>query len=109
MTTTTTVANVNAVQGGNPLQGLLAYGQSPWIDFIRRNILLNGDLRKMIADDGLRGMTSNPAIFEKAITGSDDYADLLGAPEPKKLNAKGLYEQIAIREVKTAADIFRSV
>jgi len=49
MTTTTTVPNVNAVQGENPLRGLLAYGQSPWLDFIRRNILLNGDLKKMIA------------------------------------------------------------
>jgi transaldolase, mycobacterial type len=87
----------------------LAHGQSPWLDFIRRNILLNGDLKKMIADDGLRGMTSNPAIFEKAITGSDDYNDLLNAPEAKKLNAKGLYEQIAIRDVQTSADIFRSV
>lgn len=109
MTTTTTMPNVNAVQGGNPLKGLLAHGQSPWLDFIRRNILLNGDLKKMIADDGLRGMTSNPAIFEKAITGSDDYADLLNAPEAKKLNAKQLYEQIAIRDVQTAADIFRGV
>lgn len=109
MTTTTTLPNVNAVQGGNPLQGLLTYGQSPWLDFIRRNILLNGDLKKMIANDGLRGMTSNPAIFEKAITGSDDYADLLNAPDAKKLNAKGLYEQIAIRDVQTATDIFRGV
>jgi transaldolase / glucose-6-phosphate isomerase len=109
MTTTTTLPNASAVRGGNPLRGLLAHGQSPWLDFIRRNILLNGDLKKMIADDGLRGMTSNPAIFEKAITGSDDYNDLLNAPEAKKLNAKGLYEQIAIRDVQTSADIFRSV
>ena len=109
MTTTSTVPKTDAVQGGNPLQGLLAYGQSPWLDFIRRNILLNGDLKKMIGDDGLRGMTSNPTIFEKAITGSDDYVDLLNAPEAKKLNAKGLYEQIAIRDVQTAADIFRGV
>jgi len=109
MTTTTTMPNVKAVQGRNPLKDLLAYGQSPWLDFIRRDILLNGDLKKMIADDGLRGMTSNPAIFEKAITGSDDYADLLNAPEAKKLNAKQLYEQIAIRDVQTAADIFRGV
>lgn len=109
MTTTTTLPSVNAVQGGNPLQGLLAYGQSPWLDFIRRNILLNGDLKKMIASDGLRGMTSNPAIFEKAITGSDDYADLLNAPDAKRLNAKALYEQIAIRDVQTATDIFRGV
>jgi transaldolase / glucose-6-phosphate isomerase len=109
MTTTTTLPKTDAVQGGNPLRGLLAYGQSPWLDFIRRNILLNGDLKKMIANDGLRGMTSNPTIFEKAITGSDDYVDLLNAPEAKKLNAKALYEQIAIRDVQTAADIFRGV
>src|SRR6266568_2473635 len=109
MTTTTTLPNVSAVQGGNPLKGLLAYGQSPWLDYIRRNILLNGDLKKMIANDGLRGMTSNPTIFEKAITGSDDYADLLNAPEAKTSNAKGLYERIAIRDVQAATDIFRSV
>src|SRR5438876_8764114 len=109
MTTTTTIPNMSAAQGANPLKGLLAYGQSPWLDFIRRNILLNGDLKKMIANDGLRGMTSNPTILEKAITGSDDYADLLKSPEAKTLNAKGLYERIAIRDVKTATDIFRSV
>ena len=97
------------VQGDNPLKGLLAYGQSPWLDYIRRNILLNGDLKKMIANDGLRGMTSNPAIFEKAIVGSDDYSDLLNSPEARQLNAKGLYEKIAIRDVQAAADIFRGV
>src|SRR5258708_17019442 len=96
MTTTTTIPNMSAAQGANPLKGLLAYGQSPWLDFIRRNILLNGDLKKMIVDDGLRGMTSNPAIFEKAITGSDDYADLLGAPEAEQFKPKELYDRIAI-------------
>jgi transaldolase/glucose-6-phosphate isomerase len=109
MTTTTTVPNVNAVQGGNPLQGLLAYGQSPWLDFIRRNILLNGDLKKMIANDGLRGMTSNPAIFEKAITAGDDYNDIIHAQDAKSSSAMALYEKIAIRDVQDAADIFRAV
>ena len=109
MTTTTTMPNVNAVQGGNPLQGLLAYGQSPWLDFIRRNILLNGDLKKMIANDGLRGMTSNPAIFEKAITAGDDYNDIIKAPDAQSSTAMALYEKIAIRDVQDAADIFRSV
>jgi len=109
MTTTTTVPNVNAVQGGNPLQGLLAYGQSPWLDFIRRNILLNGDLKKMIAHDGLRGMTSNPAIFEKAITAGDDYNDIIHAQDAKSSSAMALYEKIAIRDVQDAADIFRAV
>ena len=109
MTTTTTLPNVNAVQGGNPLQGLLAYGQSPWLDFIRRNILLNGDLKKMIVNDGLRGMTSNPAIFEKAITAGDDYNDIIKAPDAQSSTAMALYEKIAIRDVQDAADIFKSV
>jgi len=109
MTTTTTMPNVNAMQGGNPLKGLLAYGQSPWIDFIRRNILLNGDLKKMIADDGLRGMTSNPAIFEKAITAGDDYKDIINAPDAKSSTATELYEKIAIRDVQDASDIFKGV
>ena len=109
MTTTSTVPNVNAVQGENPLRGLLAYGQSPWLDFIRRNILLNGDLKKMIAHDGLRGMTSNPAIFEKAITAGDDYNDIIHAQDAKSSSAMALYEKIAIRDVQDAADIFRAV
>jgi transaldolase / glucose-6-phosphate isomerase len=109
MTTTTTIPNVNAVQGGNPLKGLLAYGQSPWLDFIRRNVLLNGDLKKMIADDGLRGMTSNPAIFEKAITAGDDYNDVIHAPDAKSSTAMALYEKIAIRDVQDATDIFKTV
>ena len=109
MTTTTSMPNVNAVQGGNPLKGLLAYGQSPWLDFIRRNILLNGDLKKMIDNDGLRGMTSNPAIFEKAITAGDDYNDIIHAPDAKSSTAMALYEKIAIRDVQGATDIFKTV
>jgi transaldolase len=108
MTTTTTVPNL-AAKGENPLKGLLAYGQSPWLDFIRRNILQNGDLKKMIADDGLRGMTSNPAIFEKAITAGDDYNDIIKAPDAKSSTAMALYEKIAIRDVQDAADIFGPV
>ena len=108
MTTTTTLPNM-ATKGANPLKGLLAYGQSPWLDFIRRNILLNGDLKKMIENDGLRGMTSNPAIFEKAITAGDDYNDIIKAPDAKSSTAMALYEKIAIRDVQDAADIFSSV
>jgi len=109
MTTTTTIPSMNSAQGANPLKGLLAYGQSPWLDFIRRNILLNGDLKKMIQEDGLRGMTSNPAIFEKAITAGNDYDDIIKAPDAKSSTAMALYEKIAIRDVQDAADIFRSV
>jgi transaldolase len=109
MTTTTTIPNLPATQGANPLKGLLAYGQSPWLDFIRRNIILNGDLKKMIANDGLRGMTSNPAIFEKAITAGNDYDDVINDPASKSLDAKGVYERIAIRDVQDVADTFRGV
>lgn len=109
MTTTTTIPNASPAQGANPLKGLLAYGQSPWLDFIRRNILLNGDLKKMIQEDGLRGMTSNPAIFEKAITAGDDYNDIIKAPDAKASTAMALYEKIAIRDVQDATDIFKPV
>ena len=109
MTTTTTLPNLAGVKGENPLKGLLAYGQSPWLDYIRRNILLNGDLKKMIDNDGLRGMTSNPAIFEKAITAGDDYNDIIKAPDAKSSTAMALYEKIAIRDVQDATDIFGPV
>jgi len=108
MTTTTTLPKVGA-KGVNPLRALLEFGQSPWMDYIRRDLLTSGALKKMIQEDGLMGMTSNPTIFEKAITGSKDYADILESPEAKKLDAKGVYEKIAIRDVQDAADIFKGV
>ena len=109
MTTSATVPNTGSQSAANPLKGLLAYGQSPWMDYIRRDLLTGGGLKKMIADDGLRGMTSNPAIFEKSITGSSLYNDILDAPEAKSLNAKQLFEKIAIRDVQDACDIFKPV
>ena len=109
MTTTTTVPSVGTAQGTNPLKALLSYGQSPWMDYIRRDLLTSGGLKKYIQDDGLRGMTSNPAIFEKAIVGSNIYSDILNSPDAKKLDAKGLFEKIAIRDVQDACDIFKSV
>lgn len=109
MTTTTTVPNIGTGQGMNPLKGLLAYGQSPWMDYVRRDLLTSGQLKKYIDNDGLRGMTSNPAIFEKAITGSTLYTDILNSPEAKKLDANGLFEKIAIRDIQDACDIFKPV
>jgi transaldolase/glucose-6-phosphate isomerase len=109
MTTTTTIPSVGADQSANPLKGLLAYGQSPWMDYIRRDLLTSGQLKRYIDDDGLRGMTSNPAIFEKAILGSNLYADILTSPDAKKLTAKGLFDKIAIRDVQDACDIFKPI
>jgi transaldolase/glucose-6-phosphate isomerase len=71
MTTTTTIPGISAGEGTNPLKGLLAFGQSPWMDYVRRDLLTSGQLKKYIDNDGLRCMTSNPSIFEKAITGSN--------------------------------------
>jgi len=107
MTTTTTIPNVGTA--ANPLKGLLAYGQSPWMDYIRRDLLTSGDLKKYIDNDGLRGMTSNPTIFEKAITGSNLYNDIINSSEAKKLNANGVFEKIAFRDVQDACDIFAPV
>jgi transaldolase / glucose-6-phosphate isomerase len=109
MTTSATVPNTGTQSAANPLKGLLAYGQSPWMDYIRRDLLTGGGLQKFIAEDGLRGMTSNPTIFEKAINGSTLYSDILNSPEAKSLNAKQLFEKIAIRDVQDACDIFRPV
>ena len=109
MTTTTTIPSIGTGQGANPLKGLLAYGQSPWMDYIRRDLLTSGELKKYIDNDGLRGMTSNPAIFEKAITGSNLYVDILNSPEARKLDANGLFEKIALRDVRDASVIFKPV
>jgi len=107
MTTATTVPNISTGGATNPLKGLLAYGQSPWMDYIRRDLLTSGQLQKYIDNDGLRGMTSNPAIFEKAITGSNLYNDILTSPDVKKLDANGIFEKVAIRDVRDACDIFK--
>src|SRR5712664_1109833 len=109
MTTTTTIPSIGTGQGTNPLKALLTYGQSPWMDYISRDLLTSGELKKYIDNDGLRGMTSNPAIFEKAITGSNLYDEILSLPDAKKLDANGLFEKIAIRDVQDACDIFKPV
>ncbi|MFZ1928531.1 MAG: transaldolase [Candidatus Sulfotelmatobacter sp.] len=94
----------------NPLKALLEYGQSMWLDYIRRDLITSGKLKTMIDVDGLRGMTSNPSIFEKAIADSNLYDDMLQslASQPD-LNATSRYEQIAIRDIQGAADILKPV
>jgi transaldolase / glucose-6-phosphate isomerase len=94
----------------NPLKELLKYGQSLWLDFIRRNLITSGELKRLIAEDGLRGMTSNPSIFEKAIAGSTDYADIVAELARKPgLDAKAIYEHIAVRDIQDAADLLRPI
>src|SRR5215468_10035799 len=94
----------------NPLKELRTYGQSAWFDYIRRNLITSGELKRMIDEDGLGGVTSNPAIFEKAIVGSTDYAETLKGLEGRSdLEAMGLYEILAIKDIQDAADALRPV
>ncbi len=94
----------------NPLKELIGYGQAMWLDYIRRDLFTTGKLKTMIADDGLRGMTSNPAIFEKAIADSSLYDDVLHSLASQKgLSATAKFEQIAIRDIQDAADTLRPV
>ena len=93
----------------NPLQALQEQGQSVWLDYIRRNLLASGEFSRLIKEDGLRGVTSNPSIFEKAITGSTDYTETLRTLAPQYRDAKSLFEQVAIRDIQDAADLLRQV
>ncbi len=104
------VETVEAGKAVNPLKELLKYGQSVWLDYIRRNLITTGELKRLIAEDGLRGMTSNPSIFEKAIAGSTDYTDFLNSLKGKTdLDAKARYELLAIRDIQDATDLMRPV
>src|SRR6476619_5435311 len=101
---------VDTAKAVNPLKELQNFGQSIWLDYIRRQLITSGELQRLIDEDGLRGITSNPSIFEKAISGSTDYADLLQSLQSRTdLDAKARYEILAIRDIQDAADILRPV
>jgi transaldolase/glucose-6-phosphate isomerase len=104
------VSTLEAAKAANPLTQLQTFGQSIWLDYIRRDLLKGGELQRLISDDGLRGMTSNPAIFEKAIAGSTQYQDFLDSLAGRaELDAKGRYELLAIRDIQDAADLLAPV
>jgi transaldolase len=90
----------------NPLVELQAYGQSFWYDNIRRKFLNDGTLQNLINDDGLRGMTSNPSIFEKAIGKSEDYDQQISEEVQAGKDVKGVYEALALADIRTACDMF---
>ncbi len=91
----------------NPLKQLEKLGQSIWLDYIRRDLITGGGLRRLIEEDGLRGMTSNPAIFEKAIADSHDYDADIRAMAIEGKGTTAIYESISQRDVQNAADTFR--
>jgi transaldolase/glucose-6-phosphate isomerase len=104
------VETLETAKAVNPLIQLQTFGQSIWLDYIRRDLLKSGELQRLISEDGLRGMTSNPAIFEKAIAGSTQYQDFLDSLAGRTdLDAKSRYELLAIRDIQDAADLLRPV
>jgi transaldolase len=90
------------------LHQLMELGQSVWLDYIRRSLMTSGKLQDYV-DLGLRGMTSNPAIFEKAIAGSDDYEETLQILASHQKSPKEIYESLAIEDIQEAADVLRPI
>ena len=99
----------NTTSASNPLLALAACGQSVWLDNISRDLIESGELLRLIEDDGLAGVTSNPAIFEKAIAQGTQYRRLLGALRGTGLTPKAVYETLAITDIQDAADRFAGV
>jgi len=91
------------------LAALTAAGTSVWLDQIRRGMIEDGELGRMVAEDSLRGVTSNPAIFEKAILGSSDYDEDMAAAAREGLSAREVYRRLAVKDVQLAADVLRPV
>ncbi|CAN5136210.1 hypothetical protein BH09GEM1_BH09GEM1_19120 [soil metagenome] len=91
-----------------PMRGILRFGQSVWLDYLRRGMTRSGELAQMV-EDGLRGMTSNQTIFEQAIAGSADYDDALIELNASYATDREMFEALAIRDVQEAADVFRGV
>src|SRR5689334_9837823 len=90
------------------MQELLDQGQSVWLDYLRRGMLSSGELQRLI-DDGLRGMTSNPTIFEHAIGGSTDYDEALSQVAASPRTDRQIFDLLAVADVRTAADAFRPI
>ena len=94
----------------NPLVAVQQWGQSIWYDNIHRSLITSGDLQALVEQDGLLGITSNPAIFEKALTGSADYDQPMQALVEQGVgSALDVYERLAIQDIRMAADVLRAV
>ncbi|MEW6643958.1 MAG: bifunctional transaldolase/phosoglucose isomerase [Pseudomonadota bacterium] len=94
----------------NPIKALHQHGQAIWLDFLARNFIAKGDLKDLIDRDGVRGVTSNPSIFEKAIAGSTEYDDSIARLLRERDRSVGdLYETLAVEDIQRAADVLRPV
>src|SRR5574338_268412 len=93
----------------NPLLELESFGQSIWLDHLRRSSLENGEFKQWIDQDGASGLTSNPSIFEKAIAGSHDYDEAIRALSREGKSAEEIYQALTIEDIQHAADLFRPI
>src|SRR3954469_8503688 len=94
----------------NPVKALEAHGQAVWLDFLARGFIAKGELKKLIDSDGVKGVTSNPSIFEKAIGSSDEYDGSIGAAlKTGDRPVAELFEKLAIQDIQNAADVLRPV
>lgn len=94
----------------NPVKALQKHGQAVWLDFLARGFIADGDLKKLIETDGVRGVTSNPSIFEKAIGSSDEYDAPIGELlEKGDRNVSKLFEDLAVTDIQHAADVLKPV
>lgn len=91
----------------NPLVALAGFGQSIWLDFLRRGMISSGELKRLIDEDGLRGVTSNPAIFEKAIAGSDNYDRSIRELARGGRSVDDIYHRLTVEDIQGACDLFR--
>ena len=93
----------------NPLLTLESFGQSLWMDFIRRDMVTSGELKRLIEQDGISGVTSNPSIFEKAIGGTHDYDDQIRNLSRQGKSSDDIYQAVTIQDIQMATDVFRPV
>ena len=91
----------------NPLLELEAWGQSIWMDFIRREMITSGELQRLISEDGVSGVTSNPSIFEKAIAESHDYDERIRDLIQKRMASNEIYESLTVEDIQGVADLLR--
>ena len=93
----------------NPLRRLQDHGQSVWVDYLRRRFITSGELQRLIEEDGVRGQTSNPSIFAKAISGSNDYDEALARLVRDGAGVEESYELLAVEDIRMAANAFAPV
>jgi transaldolase len=99
----------NNIMETNKVKQIHSFGQSIWLDFIDREIISSGNLKKLIDEDGVCGVTSNPAIFEKAITSSSDYDDQIRTLSESDKTNEEIFFGLAITDIKNATDVFKGV